>query len=80
MSQYFILVVKKKVAKTAAKKIDQLIKEIDSTASFVAPLSIPGSEVKGWLERPNDGTNDYNHVQERNLQMAEIVRRELGLE
>ena len=80
MSQYFILVTKKKVAKTAAKKIDQLIKEIDSTASFVAPLSIPGSEVKGWLERPNDGTNDYNHARERNLRMAAIVRRELELE
>lgn len=80
MSQYFILSTNSKVTKAAAKRINKAIKEIDDTAEFVGPLSIPGNQTKGWLERPNDGTNDYNHVRARNAQMAAIVRKELGID
>ncbi len=76
---YYVFTTTAKVTQAAAKRIAKAIKEIDDTAEFVGPVSIPGNQVKAWIERPNDGTNDYNHVRERNNRMAEIARKELGL-
>jgi hypothetical protein len=76
---YFVFSTSTKITKAAAKRIQKRIKAIDSTADFVGPLSIPGSRTTGWIERPNDGTNDHNHVRERNNQMAAIAREELKI-
>jgi len=77
---YFIFTTSTKITKAAAKRIQKRIKAIDSTADFTGPLSIPGSRTTGWIERPNDGTNDYSHVRERNNQMAAIAKEELKIE
>lgn len=77
---HFIFSTSTKITKAAAKRIQKQIKEIDDSADFVGPLDIPGSRTTGWIERPNDGTNGYNHVRARNEQMAAIARKELGLE
>ena len=80
MSEYYIFTTTYPVTGSAAKRINKEIKKIDPRAEFVGPLSIPGNNIRGWIERPNDGTNDHNHVRARNEQMAEIARRELGYE
>lgn len=77
---YYIFTTTQKFTKAAALRINKQIKAIDSSAEFVGPLSIPGNQTKGWIERPNDGTNDHNGVRERNAQMAAIARRELGID
>lgn len=77
---HYLFVTNRKFSKAAAKRINRRIRGIDPSAEFVGPLSIPGSQTKGWLERPNDGTNDYNHVRERNRRMANIAREELGID
>lgn len=80
MSQYFILSTTHKFTEAAARRINKRIKALDSTADFVGPLSIPGSYTTGWLERPNDGSNDYHDTRARNAEMAAIVRAELGMD
>ena len=79
MNPYYIFTTTAKITKATAKRINMAIKAIDESADFIGPLSIPGSDTKGWIERPNDGTNDYNHVVARNNEMAAIARRELGI-
>ena len=76
---HFVFSTSAKITKAAAKRIQKQIKAIDSTADFVGPLSIPGSQTTGWIERPNDGTNDHNEVRQRNRAMADIARKELKL-
>lgn len=80
MNPYCVFTTTYEVTKDAANRINKAIKAIDDTAAFVGPVSIPGNNTKGWIERPNDGTNDYNHVRERNSRMAAIARKELGME
>lgn len=77
---YFIFSTKAKVTKAAARRISKAIKEIDDKAEFTGPLSIPGDRTTGWIERPNDGTNDYGDQRARNARMAAIAREELGIE
>lgn len=77
---YYVFTTTTKVTKAAAKRINNQIKELDPSATFVGPLSIPGNETTGWIERPNDGSNDYNGVRANNASMAEIACRELGIE
>jgi hypothetical protein len=76
---HFIFSTTTKITKAAAKRIQSQIKSIDASADFVGPLSIPGSRTTGWIERPDDGTNSYVEVRERNRQMADIARTELKL-
>ena len=77
---HYVFTTTTKVTKAAAKRINRAIKAIDSTADFVGPLSIPGNRTTAWIERPNDGTNDHLEVRERNRQMADVARAELGIE
>ena len=75
---YFVFTSRTKITKAAAKRIQKRIKVIDSSADFVGPLSIANSETTGWIERPDDGTNNHLEVRERNRQMADIARKELA--
>jgi hypothetical protein len=77
---YYVFSTTAKFTKAAAKRINKEIKAIDSSAEFIGPLSIPGNQTTGWIERPNDGTNDHNHIAHRNQQIAQIARKELGIE
>jgi hypothetical protein len=74
---HYIHITRVKVTQDVADRINERVQAIDPQACFRGPLDIPGSDVGGWLERPNDGTNDYNHVRERNKQLAAIVREEI---
>jgi len=77
---HYIFTTTAKFTKAAGNRIRKAIEEIDNTAEFTGPLSIPGNRTTGWIERPNDGTNDYGHVRARNERMAAIARKELGIE
>lgn len=79
MTDYFVFCTTHAVTKSAARRINKAIKQIDPSADFVGPVSIPGNHIKGWITRPNDGSNDYSHVCARNKRMAEIARKELGI-
>lgn len=80
MSEFFVFSTTRQFTKAAAKEIDKAIKTIDASADFVGPLRIPGSKTTGWIERPNDGTNNQNHVGIRNQQMADVARQVLGID
>lgn len=71
---HYIFTTTANFSKTKSKQINRAIKKIDETAEFVGPLSIPGCKTTGWIERPNDGTNNQNEVSSRNQDMAEIAR------
>lgn len=77
---HYVFTTTAKVTKAAAKRINRAIRAIDDTAEFVGPLAIPGNRTTAWIERPNDGTNDYIEVSQRNQQMAAIARKELDLD
>lgn len=78
MSEFFIASTRRTVTQAAASRIDLAVKAIDPTASFVGPLSIPGNDTTGWIERPNDGTNDYGYRREEAKRMREAMERELA--
>lgn len=75
---YYIFSTRAKFTKATAKRIDKQIKVIDKSASFVGPLRIPGSDITGWIERPNDGTNSPGRGQEHE-EMQRIAREAIGL-
>ena len=77
---YYIMATRMDFPKSTANRINKRIKEIDDTACFLGPLDIPGNDIAGWLERPNDGTNDHPDTRERNKRMAAIANEELGIE
>lgn len=62
--------------KAARKRAEDAIRSIDPTVTLVYH-SEPGNAVRMWLERPNDGTNDYDYQRESNLQCIVAVAREL---
>ena len=74
---YYVATTKTKATKKQAAEIRRLIAEIDNDAVFVS-VSIPGNDIKGWIERPNDGTNDYNFRRANNRRMAEIMHGIIG--
>jgi len=74
---YCFFTTQKTVSEASAKRINQRIKAIDASAEFVGPVNMPGNLVRGWIERPDDGTNAQNDVRERNEAMATIAREEI---
>jgi len=74
---YFVWTTKKNVTRAAAAKIDKAVKAIDPSMDFVRHYAA-GNDTHGWLERPNDGTNDYNHVRARNAECVKIAESILG--
>jgi hypothetical protein len=74
---YFVWTTKKHVTRAAAAKIDAAVKLIDPSMEFVRHYAA-GNDTHGWLERPNDGTNDYNHVRARSAKCIEIAEKALA--
>ena len=61
--------VTRSVTDSQAKQIERVLKGTDYTLSR---LNIPGT-VRTWIERPNDGTNDYLfRRQEASAIMSEV--------
>ena len=75
---YYVFLTTAKFTKITADRINRKIKTIDKTAEFIGLLSIPGNNTTGWIERPNDGTNNYNHVRSRNNKIVDIAIEELA--
>lgn len=75
---YFIRVWEGRELKSAAReRAEKAIAAIDPSADIVV-YHEPGTDrVRTWLERPNDGTNDYNYVRARNAELAAAVETEL---
>lgn len=78
MSEYFVWTTRTKATKKQAREINRLVKEIDETMDFIGPVSIPGNETHGWLERPNDGTNDYAFRRDDNNLCVAVAKKILG--
>lgn len=71
---YYVYVTNRTFTAATARRIAKRIHAIDPTAEMVGPLSIPGQSSTGLIERPNDGTNDYNAIRQRNQKIAAIAR------
>jgi hypothetical protein len=69
---YFVWTTKKSVSRSTAAEIDKAVKAIDPSMGFVR-YHAAGNDTRGWLERPNDGTNTDNHVRARNAECARIA-------
>jgi len=67
------------VTEKQAAEINKLIKAIDADAVFIRHYAA-GNNCHGWLERPDDGTNDYDHVRANKLEMRRIAGVVLGHE
>ena len=76
---YYIYTTTKKFSKAAASRIQKQIKAIDPQAYFAGPMSIPGNRTTGWLERPNDGSNNSNFQATNAKAMVAIIEKELGV-
>jgi len=77
---HYVFTTTAKVTKAAAKRINRAIKSLDESASFVGPLKIAGNQTTGWIERPNDGTNDYPERRKMNQVLADIAKVELDIQ
>lgn len=74
MSTTFIWTTDQRINTKQRKKIQNAITSIDNTVTLVC-VNIPGNHIHGWLERPNDGTNDNNYQVEKNRRcIAEAER------
>lgn len=62
---YYIKVWKQDYPKSAVRRAEKAARAIDPTVALVH-VHIPGNDIRVWMERPNDGNNDYNYVRERN--------------
>lgn len=71
-TEFFVWTTKLHVTREQARQIDEAIKRIDSSADFVRHYA-PGNDTHGWIARPNDGTNGYNHVRARNAELVKIA-------
>lgn len=71
---HYVFSTRAKFSKATADAINEQIQQLDPSAEFVGPLSIPGNDTTGWIERPNDGRNDYQDISRRNREMADIAR------
>jgi len=72
MSTYFIHTYNCEVTRKQEDMINARIKAIDSDAVFVRHYAA-GNHVHGWIERPNDGTNDYNIRRAKNAKLVRIA-------
>jgi hypothetical protein len=68
---YYVTVTTQKHTSATAARIDRAVKRIHPDLAWVGPLSIPGSQTRGWLERPNDGMNDSPDRRSQNQQAKE---------
>lgn len=76
MSSYFIATWQRRLKPAARKRAETAIHAIDPTAVLVLH-SEPGNAVRMWLERPNDGTNDYISMRAKHRACIAAVNREL---
>jgi hypothetical protein len=72
------MVYKCDVSRQQAKRINDAIRPIDPSMSFTRHYAA-GNDAHGWLSRPNDGTNDYNHVRDRSQRCIDIADRVLAV-
>lgn len=73
MSEYFLWATKTAVSKAKEGRIDKAVRAIDPTMSFVTH-NHPGTALRGWLVRPNDGTNDYAYRRATNEACVRVAQ------
>ncbi len=78
MSTYFVWTTRRHVDRTLAAKIDNAIKAVAPSASFVRHYAA-GNETHGWIERDNDGMNDANFRRKENEELIRIAVNMLGV-
>ena len=78
MHTYFFAIYQCQVTRKQAVEINRRIAAIDESAGFVRHYA-PGNDTHGWLERPNDGTNDANWRRARLAEMRAIADEVLGI-
>lgn len=77
MNTYFISTWRAQLSKAAAKRTEKAVRAIDPSANLVL-VSIPGNDVRMWLERPNDGCNDHTSQRAANGRMVDAVNAALA--
>jgi hypothetical protein len=77
MTEYIAWTTTTQVSKTAAEQIRSAVAAIDPSMDFVRHYAA-GNDIHGWLVRPNNGSNDYNHVRERTARCIAEAERILG--
>jgi hypothetical protein len=55
---YFVWTTTAEVTRANAARINRAVQQVDPTMGFRRHYA-PRNALHGWLERPNDGTNDY---------------------
>ncbi len=70
---YFIMTWDKTLSRKVAQAAQEAIDAIDPSVELMANMCIPGSDVRMWLSRPNDGTNEYDYQDAKNRRCVEIV-------
>lgn len=58
-NEYFLATTMIRLSKQAAARLNKKLHALDPTMDFTGPVAIPGNILRGWISRPNDGTNDH---------------------
>lgn len=74
---YFVWTTRQDVSRKQEAEINRAVKAIDQSMIFVR-FYAAGNDVHGWLERDNDGTNNYNWRRADNRKCVEIAQQILS--
>lgn len=74
---HFLWTTRKNVTKAKARQVNKAVKAVDPSMHFIRHAA-PGNAVRGWLERPNDGTNNQPATRARSAECIKIARSILG--
>lgn len=78
-SEFFIKYWTTQLKGKALARAKAAIRAIDPSCDLVL-YSATGNDVRMWLERPADGTNNYDYVILRNQRCVDAVEAEMSLE
>lgn len=74
---YFIAHWTKQLPSGVRERVEADLESVDPSAVLVY-TNAPGTTTRMWLERPDDGTNNYNNVVQRNAELRTIVESALN--
>lgn len=76
---YFIWTTKRRATSSQAAEIQRRCQKVLDDVTYVSH-NAPGNDTHGWLERPNDGCNDYNSFRAGFRECIAIAQEVLGIE
>jgi hypothetical protein len=73
--EHYVCLIKVKLTRKQISELNRGLRKIDKSMRFVGPVDLPGNNLKGWIYRPDDGTNDYTYQRDLNQQARVLVER-----